>query len=159
MKTEQIFYRENELWESATTSLRILSIEENRLLVIDCNKLTMPQWMSKTAFETLISSDDFSSTFGENDTLAELDAKGRKTAVERFGILGSVLPHLGNETKRTQAIKETASVHGITPKTVRKYLCTYLATNDIGSLAPTKKAVRSLTSDEKLIRRALNKYY
>ena len=159
MKTEQKFYRENELWESATASLRILSIEENRLLVIDCIKRTMPYWISRTAFETLIEADCFTSTFGENDTLTALDAKERKTAVERFSLLGGILPHIGNESMRSKAINETAALHDITPKTLRKYLCTYLATNDIGSLAPTKKAVRSLTSDEKNIRRALNKYY
>ena len=50
--------------------------------------------------------------------------------------------------------------HGISKQSVRKYLCEYLSSQDIRSLAPQERNTdRALTQDEKNMRKALNKYY
>ncbi len=45
-------------------------------------------------------------------------------------------------------------------QSIRKYLCEYLATMDIKSLAPTQREMeRPLTIDEKNMRKSLNRWY
>ncbi len=50
--------------------------------------------------------------------------------------------------------------YGVTQPTVRRYLCRYLAYQDIAALAPRRERdARRLTSDEANIQWALNKFY
>ena len=50
--------------------------------------------------------------------------------------------------------------YGVTQPTVRRYLCRYLAYQDIAALAPSRERdARRLTSDEANIQWALNKFY
>ena len=61
---------------------------------------------------------------------------------------------------RTEAIKRASERYGISKQTVRNYLCEYLATMDVRSLAPGyKKAEKKLSADEKNMRKSLNKWY
>lgn len=61
---------------------------------------------------------------------------------------------------RSELIARMAEEYKISKQSVRKYLCEYLASQDIRSLAPQERNTeRILTQDEKIMRKALNKYF
>lgn len=137
---------------------RILELTE-KILVIDCNKKFMPVWKEYEEFS------DYEKVEQErnSDTLAaldDMDAENRKIAYQRYNLISGILPFLSNETMRAEAIKKVAEENGITKQTVRKYLCEYLSSMDIRSLAPKKRETeRPLTVDEKNMRKSLNRWF
>ena len=143
---------------------RILTVQDKKVLVIDCIKKTMPVWME---IEKL---DDFAeeketegnSQSGEADfdILEGFSPDVRKIIYQRYNIISPILPFVDNESMRSGLITKMAEVHGISKQSVRKYLCEYLVSQDIRSLAPQERNTdRALTQDEKNMRKALNKYY
>lgn len=134
--------------------LRVVGEKTDEFLVIDCNKKTMPYWVSKQELESFEILEDGKSV------MESLNGVEQKTAIERFRLVAGVLPHLEDANERALNIRKISESEGITSKTLRKYLCEYLATNDIGSLAFHKAEKKEeLTREEKDIRWALNKFY
>lgn len=89
-----------------------------------------------------------------------MEGESRKTAYQRYNMISGILPFLSEENMRTEAIKRASERYGISKQTVRNYLCEYLATMDVRSLAPGyKKAEKKLSADEKNMRKSLNKWY
>lgn len=84
----------------------------------------------------------------------------RKTVYQRYNIISAILPFVDDETMRNKLIAKMAQENGISRQSVRKYLCEYLSSQDIRSLASQERNTeRPLTQDEKNMRKALNKYY
>ena len=76
-----------------------------------------------------------------------------------FWVIAGILPFVKDDKKRSEVITQISEESGITKKTIRKYLCEYLASQSVVCFAPTKREKRPLTKDEKNMRKALNKYY
>ena len=145
--------------ESDIGKIRVLSVEPEKVLVIDCIKKTMPVWR---VIEELQEFEEVKevSKMDEIDLLEDLSMDVRKVIYQRYNIISAILPFVDNETMRSEMIEKMAEEHGISKQSVRKYLCEYLATQDIRSLAPHEKNTdRPLSKDEKNMRKALNKYY
>lgn len=155
MKKGMLLKKEN---ETGISLYRILELTE-KILVIDCNKKIMPVWKEYEEFT------DCEEVKQENsldvlEALENMDAEDRKTAYQRFHMISGILPFIANENMRTQAIKKVAEDNQISVQSVRKYLCEYLSSMDIKSLAPKKREEdKPLTKDEKNIRKSLNKWY
>ena len=60
--------------------------------------------------------------------------KTRQTVHKRFTVIAGILPFLGDDRLRTEAIKRVAEEKGICMQTVRNYLCQYLAYQNIAAL-------------------------
>lgn len=134
---------------------RVLHVEE-KVLVIDCIKKTMPIWKSfdeLSCFELVNEEID-------NNGAESLDATSKKIAYQRYNIISPILPFVADEEMRSLIIKRVAETNSLSLQTVRKYLCAYLCENDVLALAPNqKKEKRELTIDEKNMRKTLNKYF
>lgn len=91
----------------------------------------------------------------------DMGPKERKTVHERFTAIAGILPFLDDDRLRTEMIKRIAEERKICAKTIRNYLCQYLAYQSLSALVPKERTVpeRELTEDEKNIRWALNKFY
>ena len=90
----------------------------------------------------------------------QLNSSRSIMAYQRYNMISGILPFLSEENMRTEAIKRASERYGISKQTVRNYLCEYLATMDVRSLAPGyKKAEKKLSADEKNMRKSLNKWY
>lgn len=143
--------------ETDVSLYRVLETAE-KILVIDCVKKTMPVWKKYEEFTDYVEEKE-----EKQDTLSTLDdmeTGDRKIAYQRYNIISAILPFVGNETMRTEAIHKVAEEYGISKQTVRSYLCEYLSTMDIGSLAPRKREKdKPLTKDEKNMRKSLNRWY
>lgn len=154
----------NQLLKDNGCIYRVLAVEEDAVLIIDCIRKTMPKWYKKEEIngygncteEELL--DATGTVLTEED---DLPPKARRIAHERFTVVAGILPFLADDRFRTKAIGRVAKEKGISIQTARTYLCQYLAFQDISVLVPKKRCVpdKELTKDEKNFRWALNKFY
>ncbi len=155
--------RKYDLFYFGESIVRVLEIQPERVLIIDCIKKVMPTWMDVASLRSCaecINEGLFKATAFTPIKADELDASRRKTMYERYTIIAPLLPFLGNRKLRSQVIQSVAAEHGISQQTVRNYLCQYLAYQDITVLAPQKRTrEQKLSPDEKNIRWALNKFF
>ena len=141
---------------------RVLAVEAEQVLVIDCIKKTMPVWIELGKLNDFVEEMQESNQSGETDIdiLEEYSPDIKKIIYQRYNIISAILPFVSDEAMRSELIGKMAEEHGISKQSVRKYLCEYLASQDIRSLAPQERNTqRALTRDEKNMRKALNKYY
>jgi len=134
--------------------LRVLEMDGERVLVIDCVKKTMPYWISIGELLDFEVVEEI-----PVDVIEELGIEERKAAYARYTLIAGILPFVKDDKKRSEVITQVSEESGITKKTIRKYLCEYLASQSVVCFAPTKREKRPLTKDEKNMRKALNKYY
>lgn len=155
--------QKNDLYFKEDLIIRVLDVKEDRALMIDCIRRTMPQRKdiaSLTGWEKC--SEEKLYEIADVDLL-ELDSlcpENRKVAYERYTMIAPILRLLPDEKKKCEMISAIANNEKISKQTVRKYLCLYLAFQNIAILAPKDKdSDTSLTKDEKNMRWALNKFY
>ena len=154
--------QKNDLLKKDDVIVRVLHIDEERVLVIDCVKKTMPQWVRKQSLEEYDACDEIE--ICDDFCLAdidELDAKSRKIARERYTMIAGVLSFYKDKIMRTQAIEEASKEYEISKQTIRDYLCRYLVYQNITALAPKPRARGNvpLTEQQKIMRNALNRYF
>lgn len=135
--------------EDEYSLVRVVSISENDVMVIDCIKKSMPKWCGKDELEGY-------EVEQENEADIELSPPALKKAYDRYNMISSILPYIGNIQVRTQLIHMTAEQHDISEQTVRKYICDYLAANDVAALAPRSRTERALSKDEEIMKKSLN---
>ena len=147
---------------------RVLAVGNEKVLVIDCIKKTMPVWMEIEKLDNFVEEKEAQgytqgscqSEADDFDILEDYSPDVRKVIYQRYNIISAILPFAADEAMRSELIAKMAGEHGISKQSVRKYLCEYLAAQDIRSLAPQERNTdRALTQDEKNMRKALNKYY
>lgn len=154
--------QKNDLLKKENVIVRVLHIDEERVLIIDCVKKTMPQWMSKKNLEEYDVCDEVEicGDFCSVD-IEELDAKSRKIAHERYTMIAGVLSFYKDKIMRTQAIEEASKEYEISKQTIRDYLCKYLVYQNIAALAPKSRVQEDvpLNEKQKIMRNALNRYF
>lgn len=142
----------------------MLEIEEDSIFLIDCIKKTMPEWKEavwaegcKECTEEELLEETRTILSDEQD----MSPKDRRTVHERFTVIAGILPFLDDVRLRTEMINRIAGERQICARTVRNYLCQYLAYQSLSALVRKERTVpeRELDEDEKNIRWALNKYY
>ena len=148
--------QKNSLYRTGNTIVRVLDIQEDKVLVIDCIKRTMPRWMKTVAcsvekectYEELLQEADI--VVVDEDAL---ESNRKKIMRERYTLISGILPFVSDERMRSEVIKRIAEQNNISKQTIRSYLCLYLAFQDISVLAPNQKQQeRELTRDQKNMR-------
>lgn len=138
--------------------LRVLMQQDEKSLVIDCIKRTMPQWVladSLASYEGCSDAELCETTAMPLDR--QLSEEEKRIAQERFTLIAGVLPYIGEEDKRSKMIDFLSAQQS--KQTIRKYLCLYLVYQNIAALAPAPKVEKELSQDEKNMRWALNKFF
>lgn len=155
--------QKNNLYFKEDLIIRVLDVKEDRALMIDCIRRTMPQWKEVAFFVGWEKCSEEKLYKIADVNLPELDSlcpENRKVAYERYTMIAPILRLLPDEKKKCEMISTIANNEKISKQTVRKYLCLYLAFQNIAILAPKDKdSDTSLTKDEKNMRWALNKFY
>ena len=156
--------KKNQLIKLDGVIYRVLDIEEDAVLLIDCLKKTMPRWYGNDELNGYKICTEGKLLEITGVVLVEeqdLKPKQRCVAHERFTVIAGILPFLVDDNMRATVIKKVAEQKGISVQTVRSYLCQYLVYQSISALVPKERAVpeRGLTKDEKNFRWALNKFY
>lgn len=139
---------------------RVLQEQDASVLVIDCVKQTMPRWMDA---ETFYGSEEASETELHAHTSTtlrdDLNMVEEGICSTRYTIIADILPYIGDQAQRNTAIAKAATDNKLTGKTIRNMLCKYLAYQDKRIFAPPAPAHTELSTDEKNMRWALNKFY
>lgn len=155
--------KKHELLRCENHIVRVLKIAEEKILIVDCIKKSMPKWIDKidlSRYEVCAESDLLSAT---NQTLLDIetmDAVRKRKMYMRFTCIAGVLPFTDHERKRREAISIIADEKKISKQTIRTYLWLYLVYQDISVLAPkVRKTKKELSQDEKNMRWALNRFF
>lgn len=154
--------QKNDLIQTGDIVLRILTIDGDRVLAIDCLKRNMPKWyqLADLNYETFTEQELISLSDIEVFDIDSLDSATRKIVHDRYTIIAGILPFLTDEKMRSVVISRVADEHEICKQTVRNYLCLYLAFQNLSALAPKRTEYeRPLSKDEKNMRWALNKFF
>ncbi len=151
------------LYDNGETVFRVLAENEDRLLVINCVKRTMPFWIKREEITCYKQIDE--QTLYDKAGLKllkedELSQQALATAHQRYSIIAPVIAVLADKNKRNDMIAFAARNNNLSKQTIRQYLCLYLTFQTVTALAPID-AVRGneLTKEHKLMRWALNKYF
>ena len=136
---------------------RILSLKDDCAIIINCDSLKMPYKINAESLVDCIKVDKLSKEFPE---MTSLSAQKQKIAHQRYTIIAPILPFVDDEYMRSKLISQVSITANISKQTIRKYLCRYLAYQNISCLVPCKKDEnKELSLDEKNFRWAINKYF
>lgn len=155
--------RRNDLLQNRDQIYRILDINREQIFVIDCKKRNIPSWIPSSQVEgyTKISESDLHYCLAFSlPAIDELDSRSQAVINERYTMISDILPHISDFRLRNQKIASAVTAYGVSRQTLINYLCLYLAVQNKVALAPQKYMFnKSLTTDEKNIRWALNKFF
>lgn len=126
-----------------TNKIRILKEEEELYLIIDCMKPTMPKWIRQEELKGYVSIRE-----SKMEDMESLDKEARKIAIQRYTMIASILPFIGDMEMRSQRIRQVAKENEVSMQTIRKYLCVYLVNQTMIALAPKK-----LNDENRLLQR------
>jgi len=133
--------------------LRILKIEKEMILVINCINQEMPFWMSTDEMQGYKKIEQFEREY-------EISERQKADAQRRYTMISEILSVISSENKRITEIRRASEEYGISKQTIRRYLWIYLVAQDIRALAPaSNRREKILSAQEKNMRWALNKYY
>lgn len=152
----------NELMKSGDKIFRILAVEKDEVLIIDCIHKSMPKWVEKNKvedYEKCTEQELYATTGKIKNEYDSLPPTSRRFVHEHFTLIAGILPFIGNSRMRCNMITNISVEKGVSKQTIRHYLWLYLVYQDIAVFVPKKKCDRPLTTDEKNMRYALNKYF
>ena len=155
--------KKNELIKSGSGIYRILHIQNDNVLVIDCVKMTMPNWVKEESLGTEGDCSEEELYALHNITLEDIDAvspERKQVMYQRYTMIAGVLPFLDDDKMRSAMVAKVAEEYGVSKQTLRSFLCRYLVFQNIQSLLPKQRDDgRELTQDEKNMRWSLNKFF
>lgn len=156
MKNKSLFYN-----PKTKEIFRILDSKDSEILVINCTKKQMPYWTEFDSISScrLITEDELRDMIGIHFQKLTVPSKKYKYAQERFSLISNIIPVIGNKSKRTQMIRIISETNNCSKQTIKNILCQYLIYQNIAALAPQKNNEKELTTDEKNMRWALNKFF
>lgn len=148
--------KKNEIVKTSNGVFRILSLENEKVLAIDCEKKTMPQFFPLSFFENGYILEGLPSPF---PSFEELTAVDRQIAQKRYTMIAAAVSVISDRQKRNQMINFSSKQFNVSKQTLRSYLCAYLIHQDLAVLAPKRKKEKELTQHQKNIRWGLNKFF
>lgn len=155
--------QKNELLKHESSIVRILEINDDSVLIVDCINKSMPKWVQQSELANYDPCTEQELTAATGKIICDydsLDKKSRRFVHEHFTLIAGVLPFISDDKQRCSMIFSIAAEKGMSKQTIRNYLWLYLVYQHISVLAPKQKEQdRPLTQDEKNMRWALNKFY
>ena len=153
----------NDLYKRGDDLVRVLAVDGERILIIDCVKPAMPRWASANSLKGWERCAEGEYPIPDAWRLKpqeEIMTEQRKLMHERYTLIAPVLPFIHKESMRSVIIAQVAEMNGVSKQTVRKYLCLYLASQKKESLTPGSLCTeKPLTPDQNNFRWALNRYF
>lgn len=156
MKKNSLFYD-----SISNTIFRVLEQKDSSVLVINCTKKQMPYWTECDSISSykLITEEELQDITNTHFSELTIPSKEYKYAQERFSLIVNIIPIVGDKKERSRLISLISKANNCTKQTVKNTLLTYLTYQNLEALAPKKNNEKALTSDEKNMRWALNKFF
>lgn len=155
--------KKNDLYQLDKQIFRVLEIEKDKILVVDCLKKTMPKWIVSQELDNFyaIKQEEFYLMIGFAPIGEEEIEKHQKSKMyHRYTIISPALCYIGDKHMRSEFLKRASEQYGVSEQSVKEYLWRYLAVQHIQALLPRiGKISKELTIDQQNMRWALNKYF
>ena len=148
--------KKNDLIKTENGIFRILAIGGDRVLAIDCIKKTMPKFYPATCFEN---GEKLACLDADFLPIEDLSPNERKKAQERFTMIANAISVVDEPRQRNLMIEKSAKQFGMSKQSIRSFLCSYLAYQDMAVLAPKRSKEKELTKDQQNIRYGLNRFF
>ena len=148
--------KKNDIVKTESGHFRVLFIDGENVLAINCEKKNMPQFFPLSFFEGAEIQEEISFPFSSWDKLSPND---KKLAQKRYTMIAAAVAVIGDKQKRNAMIDYASRQFGVSKQTIRSFLCLYLVYQDMSVLVPKKKKEKELTKDQKVMRWALNKFF
>ena len=136
--------RRNELIQRGDSVFRVLETRKGEALVINCVQKSMPKWADQADFtDYALCTDEYLCKMMnvELPNMDVLSSADRRIAHERYTLIAGILPFLGDERRRCEAIARISEDRKVSKQTIRRYLCLYLVYQSLAILAPRHKAI------------------
>lgn len=118
--------KKNELIRFQEKFYRILDVSDTKILVIDCMKLTMPEWIGANTIvpnaETITDEELCSITDIRLPDMNELSPEDKAIAHKRFTMISEIIQVIGNKTERCDRIRRVSGQYSISKQSIRGYL-------------------------------------
>ena len=98
-----LLMKKNDLLKKDDMIVRVLDMNCDKVLIINCINKTMPEWVDKSSLESFVKSSESELTEQNRVVLEEfeeLDAESKKQAYEHYTLIAGVLPFVSNTAKR-----------------------------------------------------------
>lgn len=131
--------QKNSLWKCDNSVVRVLELQEGQVFVIDCVKRTMPKWIdidSLSGYVNVTEQEMQTVTGIVLPAVDSLDAESKQFMYEHYSMIAGILPFVSDSSQRNTVISKISAEKDITKKTVRNYLCLYLAYQNLAALVP-----------------------
>lgn len=155
--------QKNELLQKGDIIVRVLQVERDKALIVNCIKRSVPHWIEITELSeyTECNAKELSHITGFSPLrIDEIGNEDRRIAYERFTTIVGILPFIADDKPRCNAINLMAEHFKISKQTIKHHLWLYLVYQTISVLAPKKcNCEKPLTPDEKNMRWSLNKFF
>lgn len=155
--------QKNDLLKRGDEIIRVLELTESKALIINCVKRTVPKLVEINLLKDYLHCSEeelFEKTCITPAEYDSLDSKSKKSAHQKYTLIAGILPFITDDRERCHAINRIVKYCNLSRQTVIKALCLYLTYQNISVLAPKKYSFdRPLTTDEKNMRWALNKFF
>ena len=122
--------QKNDLYKCGDDLVRVLAVDGERILIIDCVKPAMPRWASADSLKGWDRCAEGEYPIPDAWRLRpeeEIMTERRKLMHERYTLIAPVLPFIHKESMRSVIISQVAEMNGVSKQTVRKYLRLCLA--------------------------------
>lgn len=147
--------KNKELLKFKDKTIRILEIKNDKVLIVNCNRKTVPVWVNKDSLTNCVPTEEY-----EYPDINDLEPNNRKIAFNRFTLISKILPFIGDKKLRCSVINQISEDDNISKQTINNYLWLYLSSQNISALAPIQKETeKELNGDQKNFRWALNKFF
>lgn len=100
--------------------VRVLESQNDRRLVIGCTQKSMPVWISERDLEGYVPCDE-AELSRDIPNFEDSSPEQKRIAHERYTLIAGVLPFLGDNRLRSEAIARIASSHNVSKQTIRSY--------------------------------------
>ena len=95
--------KKHDLLKADTTIIRVLDIQPDKVLMIDCIKRTMPVWVNPSELESysVCSIEALNEAMGYTVPAVDaLDAEQKKTMYDRYTLIAPILPFIADDKMR-----------------------------------------------------------
>ena len=148
--------RKNDIVKIEAGIFRVLAIDGENVLAINCEKKNMPQFFPLSFFQNGKFLDGIPCSF---PSWEELSPNDKKLAQKRYTMIAPAVAVINDKQRRNSMIDYASQQFDVSKQTLRSFLCEFLIYQDIAALAPKKKKEKELTKDQKVMRWALNKFF
>ena len=115
--------RKNDIVKTETDLFRVLAIDEDQVLAIDCEKKNMPQLFS---FSFFAKGEILEEIYFPCSSWEELSPAEKKIAQKRYTMIAPAVAVVNDKPKRNVMINYASQQFKVSKQTLRSFLCSYL---------------------------------